>query len=458
MHYLIILTAAGRRLSDHTFALESAFADHLRAMLKALGPRFDEMVVAMGEMRESAYEEWRPSLSVIDEEAERIRFVPLFTWRSSHAQFVKELPHAVRVLTKLVHDADLVHSHPTYDLYRPVENIATALALAMGKKVIAVCDMDNRRDADMNFRLGRWSRKSYLACKYLYDPIRDVTQRAYARFCDLLLYKEPQQVEDYGKGAPSVRFFLDPNYHEDDIADDALVERKIATLADPKAPLRVLYFGRLVPYKGVREMVEAVIAARARGANLTFDIMGTGSEKAALHRLVEEHGAGDVIHFLQPRPYGPAFFEVLRARHLLLACPLSADTPRSTWDALASAMPVLAFDTPFYRGIGKYTGAVEVVPWPDIQALAARIGQIAADKKRLGPMMNKAVAAARANTGDAWLEKRVAWIDELFAGDELRSVPPGADHSSVGNDVNRAGGAGMDAGISSESGAPSSAR
>jgi glycosyltransferase involved in cell wall biosynthesis len=384
-------------------------------MLKALRPRFTSMTVAMASMNARQYDEWRPSMSVIDEVEEDIRFEGLYSWKTTNARFARELPGVTMKLARLVNDADLVHSHPSYDLYRPVENIASAFALAMKKKLLAVNDMDNRRDADMNHRLGRWSTKSWLVCKLVYDPIRELQQRALVKVADLMLFKEPQQVEDYGRGAPHVRLFLDPNFHPSDVAGVDVVQRKTSELMDPAAPLRVLYFGRLVPYKGVDKMIEAVADARARGAHLTFDVMGSGPEEQRLKRLVDERRVGDVVRFLKPRPYGPEFFDVLRQRHLLLACPLSADTPRSTWDAFASAMPVLAFNTPFYAGIGKYTGAVDVVPWPEVRPLAGRLVELADEKKLLIPFMRKAVVAAQENNGEAWLKRRVAWVEELYA-------------------------------------------
>jgi glycosyltransferase involved in cell wall biosynthesis len=417
VRYLIVITAPGRRLSPTSFATESAFVDHLQAMKKELGPRFDEMVVAMPFLSDAQYQQRRSQMSVLDEVKERIRFEPLYPVDPSGPTFLRWLPSMALKLSRLVREADLVHSHPDYDLWRPWMGIASLLAVAMRKKLIAITDMDNRRDAAMNLQLGRWSTKSYLICRYVYDPIRDIQQRAYVKAADLMLYKEPQQVEDYGRGAPHVRMFLDPNFHLPQIASEERIATKVRELSDPTVPLRLLYFGRLVTYKGIDKMIEAVAIARRRGARLTFHIMGAGEDEGRLRGLVEQHGIGDLVAWIEPKPYGEAFFAELRVRDLLLACPLCADTPRSTWDAIASGMPVLAFDTPFYRGMGEYTGAVEVVPWPDVEQLASRLVEVAAHKERLIPQVRRAVLAAHDNTGDEWLRRRVAWVEELFGSD-----------------------------------------
>jgi glycosyltransferase involved in cell wall biosynthesis len=418
MRYLIVLTAGGRRLSPTTFACESAFAEHLRSLKAELGARFHELVVAMAEMTAEQHREQRSGMAVIDEEREKIFFEPLFPWRSSRKEFTLGAPRMTAKLLGLVRDAALVHSHLSYDLWRPVELTATLAAAAMKKRVIAITDMDNRRDAEMNRRLGRWSTRSYLFARYFYDPLRDVQQRAYVKLCDLVLFKEPQQVADYGRGAPHVRLFLDPNFTRDQIAPPEVIEEKARRLADPSAPLRVLYFGRLVSYKGVDRMIEAVAIAHAAGARLTFDVMGAGDDEARLRSLVRARGIEDIVRWIEPRPYGPSFFQVLRERDLLLACPLAADTPRSTWDALASGMPILAFATPFYSGIGALTGAVDLVPWPEVAPLAARLAELAADKTALIARMKSGVEAAQANCGEDWLRRRVAWLDELFRSEE----------------------------------------
>jgi glycosyltransferase involved in cell wall biosynthesis len=410
----MVLKAGARRLTPTTFATESAFVEHLRALRKLLAPRFDSIVVGMPEMSAAEYDTIHASLTTVDEEAEQIFFEAIFQWPSTRARFLRELPRVVRKLSRLVGQADLVHSHPSYDLYRPIETLTSILAIARKKKLITVTDLDYRGDAEMNYRTGYWSRRSYLVCKYIYDPIRNVQQQAYVKFADLVLFKEAKQVEDYGHGASHVRFFLDPNFNLENVVDDATVRAKIATLEDDAAPLRAFYFGRFVAYKGIDKMIEAVALARAGGANLTLDIMGVGPEEQALKALAERRGISDIVRWLEPRAYGESFFSELRSRHLLLACPLSADTPRSTWDALASAVPVLAYDTTFYRKIANQTGAVELVPWLSVAPFAEKLGTFARDKRPLGPMMKNAVAAARDNTAEEWLKRRVAWTEELF--------------------------------------------
>ena len=414
MRYLIIVAAGARRTSSHTFACESAFAQHLRELKEELGSRFSELIVACPWMDDTLWGKLKDELTTIDESAENIRFVPMYRFGCGKAEFIRVLPGLLPRMKQLVQEADLVHSNFSYDIFRPIGAFFCMFAVAMKKPVLAVDDIDRRRDAEMFYRTGRWSKRNYLMCKYIYDPMRDLLAKTYVRHIDLMLFKALQQVEDYGKGAQNVRLFLDPNFSEEHVVDDAFIKRKIASLNDESRPLRVLYFGRFVPYKGIDRMLDAVALARSRGASLTFDIMGSGEQHAALRAQVERLNLSEHVTFIAPREYGASFFEVLRDHDLLLACPLSGDTPRSTWDALASGMPTLAFDTPFYKSMAAISKAAIVTPWPEVEPLAEELLALANNKRRLIPMVESAVKTARENSGASWLKRRVAWVDELL--------------------------------------------
>ena len=422
MRYLIIVPAAARRTSPHRFAIDSAFAQHLRELKQALGSRFDEIVVAMAQLSDAAWQRVASELTTIDEQVEHIRFEPLHVYECSKAEFARTLPQLLPRIDRLVREADLVHSHFSYDLFRPVGALFCLFAALHDKRVIAVEDIDRRRDAEMFYQTGRWPKRTYLTCKYLYDPLRDLLQRAYVRGVDLMLFKELQQVVDYGRGAEHVRLFLDPNFSAEHVASTEFVARKAMALSDPRRPLKLLYFGRFVRYKGVDHMLRAVASAQRRGANVSFAIMGNGVEQPALRALAEELGIAQRVEWLTPRAYGPEFFAVLREYDVLLACPLSGDTPRSAWDALASGMPLIAFDTPFYKSMAALTNALQITPWPEVGPFADALYELACDKSRLIPLVYNAVAAARDNSGASWLERRVAWIDELFAKPRIKSL------------------------------------
>ena len=446
MKYLIVLSVPGRRLSSNRFAIESAFGDHLRTLKSLLAPLFAEFVIAGVEMSEANYQRDKAQLTEIDEAREGISLVTLYPQDVGRVGFwLGQFLSVLLRLSALVRDADLVHSTTSDDLGRPVEFPALMLAAYYAKKSISITNKDRRRDAFMNYRMGRMSRLRYLFHQLVYDPIRFAQYPLVARFCSLVLFKGAELTRDFGKGRPSVRSIRDPGFSAEHIIEAAALESKLVTLRDPAQPLELLYFGRLVYYKGVDRCVRALARLAERGVeDVRLNIMGTGIEMEPLRELVSELGLCDRVEFLEPAPYGPEFFGRLQPCHLMLAAPLSEDTPRSTWDAIASGLPVLAFDTLFYRSMAD-TGVVETVEWPSIDALAARIEHYCAQREELAALVARAPEVARENTQEIWLDKRVRWTRELFEAAAPSNADGAEEAREAADRARRAGRAPADA-------------
>ena len=74
-------------------------------------------------------------------------------------------------------------------------------------------------------------------------------------------------------------------------------ERLVANLARPSpSPLRVVFVGRLVPYKGADMLVEAC-ADLVKAGKVHLEIVGDGPQKAALERTVAERQLGSGVTF-----------------------------------------------------------------------------------------------------------------------------------------------------------------
>jgi len=144
-----------------------------------------------------------------------------------------------------------------------------------------------------------------------------------------------------------------------------------------------------------------------------------------LRRLTHELGLVGRVEFQPALPFGPRLFEELYGAHLSLAAPLIGDTPRSALDALAAGIPLLAFDTEYYASL-VHSGAVDIVPWPSVEALAARIAHYAEDKRRLQPLAQAGLEFARNNTQAAWLHARAQWTLALFEPQAEQTVAAGA--------------------------------
>lgn len=94
------------------------------------------------------------------------------------------------------------------------------------------------------------------------------------------------------------RPFYFPNYVDDD-------QVKVEGKDDPRRtlePIRLLYFGRVVPAKNVATVIDTLDVLVSRGINATLDIVGPG-DQTYIARLRESLSFPDRVFWLGPRPH-----------------------------------------------------------------------------------------------------------------------------------------------------------
>jgi glycosyltransferase involved in cell wall biosynthesis len=413
----MVLPVPFHRIGPGRIATESAFCEHLRLLRRLLAPRFDRLTIAAPTMSAAGFAACAYP-GEIDEAADGIAFVPLQDVEAGPLRYwlLHLLPNLVKV-TRAVRRATVVHASPSNPRW-PIESPALLIGALLRRKTISFTDIDHRRSSQMSYRTGRMSRFAYIVNRLVFDPIRWLQHVIIVRACSLVCLKGRRFAADFGKGRPNVKHFFDTAFSAEQIVPPARLAAKIEALRDPRQPLELVYFGRLTGYKGIDRCLEAIAAAVRGGApSLRFHLIGAGEQEAELRRRARELGIAELVVFHGPVTFGPELFEKLYGCHLLLAAPLSEDTPRSAFDAMAAGVPILAFDTAYYNDLGD-SGAVDVVPWPSVPALAERIGELARDKTKLVPMAQRAVEFARQNTQEIWLRRRIEWTFDLLPRDK----------------------------------------
>lgn len=414
--YLMVLAVVFRRIGVDRFACESAFVEHLRLMRKMLGDSVSSLVVAGPEVTEEEYRGLVGSWVEVDERAEGIFYHRLHANDASNLRVAWEFPKALVALSRQVARARVIHAGPSF-WYRPHSIGSLVLGSMMGKVTVSVTDIDQRESARMNYETGVWSAREYWTNRLLHDTFEHLQHLWAAKRCSLVLLKGKQIAEDYGAGRPNVRCFLDSAFGSEHVISEAALEAKLARVSDARLPLRFTFYGRLVPYKGVDHMLRALAhALRTPGFDATFDVYGDGPEREALVALTEELGLTPVVRFHGSVSFGPEFFQLLHGLDVLLAAPLSQDTPRSALDAQASGQFVLGYDTYYYRDLAGMGASVQVVPWRDERALGDAMVTLHGDRRRLVASMEAAVRFAHGNTQELWLERRFAWLSEALRG------------------------------------------
>jgi glycosyltransferase involved in cell wall biosynthesis len=176
-----------------------------------------------------------------------------------------------------------------------------------------------------------------------------------------------------------------------------------------RAPLRVLYVGRLYEGKNVEVLLTALGDLKARGVELSCDIVGEGHLRAPLEEQVASLGLRESVEFAG----GVDFERVLefyeRADVLVLASE-NEGWPKAIAEGMAFGLVCVGSDTGFVPEMLS-DGRGVVVPPGDAHALALALRRVAASPSECARMSARASAWARKYS----LEGLRDALRELFA-------------------------------------------
>lgn len=413
--YVLAVQAAACRLDDASFATESAFALHLKALWSDLSPDFDRLVVVAPEFDKLAFDGNPAAYGVISEKQDGIVLVTAYKIGTSPFEFWRRdaLP-LWRRLGEVFSTAGYVQSGLASNIWIPYLFLVNTRALLNKTPSTFIIDIDFRKMSHRYFRSGVWSRKSYIVNRVLHDTFKQAQVWLAVKTSKLVLLKSPSMTAAYGGGKPHVKDFLDAAHGTGDVVSDEDLRARLAQRTALQRPLEVSYFGRFATYKGLDLTLDAVEIAIARGADIRLTLIGGGECLEDLRTRAKSEGLKGAVRFLPFVPYGQALFALVDQTDLTIASPKGEDTPRAALDSMARGVPVLAFDIDYFRNLSEKSGAVVLAQWPSAESLAGQLVALAQDRSRISGMAWKAAAFARANTQDIWLEKRFRWTKEAY--------------------------------------------
>lgn len=305
--------------------------------------------------------------------------------------------------------AQVVHSG-FCDVYKPFNFAGHLEAVRAGKTTVFVQDTDvvlQQRE------LSRGGPLPVRARSWAYRNIYERCVRHGVAQADLSLLKGRALNERYGRYAKNPKDFEDTSYLSSEIVSSRLLDARLATVRHDR-PLRMVYCGRFEERKGVSTSIELVHAARSNGARIELHLIGDGPERDNLVALGEDLGAGEWLHFLGCRTYGPKLLEELSRFDALLFTPRAEDTPRMIFDGYAAGLPLIGFDIDYVRRCAERDGAAVVLPSHDQEGSARTLLDLERRRERLAELSHAALAAASVHAADEWYRRRAEWTFEAF--------------------------------------------
>jgi len=307
--------------------------------------------------------------------------------------------------------ADVVHSG-FYDVYRPIDFVGFLAAWRAGKPSVFVQDTDQVRQQHQ-LAAQKTLRKRVGA--HVYGAAYERSVRFGVSRASLSLLKGQALQARYGRFAKNAKNFHDTSYLSDEIVPLERIERRNAELLAGQRPVRLVYCGRLLARKGLKDSLSALALARRDVARVTLDIIGDGPERAALQDQAVRLGIADAVTFHGTRVYGKQLLSDLADYDALLFTPSAEDTPRMIFDGYAAGLPVLGYGIEYMREREREDAAARCVPVGDTVAAAALLRSMDRQRAALAELARAAHTAALYHAADAWYRRRAEWTYEAVA-------------------------------------------
>lgn len=231
------------------------------------------------------------------------------------------------------------------------------------------------------------------------------------------MLKEGLVFDRYSSWARNPKAFCHSMHSEKYLIPEADFEERLRTCGEGR-PLRVGYFGRYIPRKGLLDAVEILAQARARGVDLTYHLIGWGPQREALEARASELGIAGKVVFEDPVPYGSGLHEKLRSLDALLFTPVEEDTPRMVYDAFASGLPLVTTNIPFLKRRANADHASVLFDVGDVEGGANALVQLDAQRDRLVSLSRRAREAGVRHSVEAWYGRRRDWTVEAVEAHE----------------------------------------
>lgn len=177
-----------------------------------------------------------------------------------------------------------------------------------------------------------------------------------------------------------------------------------ARARQPGEPLRVLFAGRLLGWKGAHLAIRAVAQAVAEGVPVEFTLLGKGPFEPELRRIAAEAGIQDSIHWVSQMPQ-QELFALYQTMHCFLFPSLHDSSGNVVLEAQANGLPVICLDmggpatlvTPETAIVVSTRGCNETAV---VSGLAAALSRLASNEGLRVDMARAAVA--RSSKSMSW--------------------------------------------------------
>lgn len=258
-------------------------------------------------------------------------------------------------------------------------------------------------DAEVANPLRRWRRKLWAAGA-------ERSRQAILRIAAGLQCSGVPTFDLYRPLQPESLLFFDNRVPEADVISETALAVKAVAVMEGR-PLRLVFGGRLIAMKGVREIPKVAAELARLGVPFTFDIHGRGALEQELRAEIARRGLGDKVRIGDALEFQTGWIPFLKREADIFVCCHPQGDPSSTYpEVMSCGVPIAGYDNEAFVGVVQHSGGGWLSPMNDPVALAARLAELHRDRSQIVEVAARARAFARSHTFEATFARRAAHL------------------------------------------------
>ena len=188
--------------------------------------------------------------------------------------------------------------------------------------------------------------------------------------------------------------------------------------------IKILFVGRLEPYKGLDTLLEALTLVRHRSdRGFVLEIVGDGSLKTQLVAEAERLGVGDCVDFkgwISPAEIP----EIYQAADIFVLPSIVEGMPNGVLESMATGLPSVASDVPGTVELIAHRKTGITFPPGDAEALADALCLLIGDDKERTRIGQAARQAATRRSWEGVAERYIQVYDNIISAASPKPVDP----------------------------------
>lgn len=312
-----------------------------------------------------------------------------------------------------------------------VDDISAALVAEPAG--VALLSLDDFRQTG----LGAWCRRNGVSCAYiseyslttrkqiidtstanplkrarrkLWESAEERKRRRAVKAATGLQCNGTPTYESYHELTGSPLLYFDTRIPRDLLATTQDIHKRLTH----KGPLRLVYSGRLIPAKGVEDLIEVAMGLRRRNVDFHLTICGDGESRATMEDRIEREqlrrhvtlaGVLDFTNDLVPF--------IKNGTDLFICCHPQGDPSCTYLETMSCGVPIAGYANEAFEGLVRQSGCGWAVPVNDHGALTDKIVELIGRPEAVLEMSLASVNFAADHTFEQTFARRVSHLRAL---------------------------------------------